>query len=146
MWGTVTWEAKPLAQPIQSNSHCKWWWDVVSEEDLISLINEGAETIWQRPGIFLIYTVSAASLLAMYRDQWPFWTSSLRWYKIQIQYFFKHFSDFAQFPTLFRPNLTAYSVARMHLPTYSSLTISMCFGPPITSRSLGTEFFRTLCK
>ena len=29
-------------------------------------------------------------------------------------------------------------------PTYSLLTINLCSGPPITSRSLGIEFYDTL--
>ena len=50
--GPVTWEAKPLALPVQSSDRCMWRLDVGYKEYLISLIVEAATNIRQQPGRF----------------------------------------------------------------------------------------------
>jgi len=50
--GPVTWEAKPLAFPVQSSDRCMWRLDVDCKEYLISLIVETATNIKQQPGSF----------------------------------------------------------------------------------------------
>ena len=55
------------------------------EEKLIARIVEAAATIRQQSGIFECTSVSAVSLLAVYRGRWlNDYTSALNWFEVQL--------------------------------------------------------------
>ena len=134
----VTWEDKPLACPVHSSGHCNWQWDVDSEEDPISLIAEVAAN-W----LFWAHTsVSVASLSAACQGQWPYIsTSAVNWY--EIQHFFRILQWFCLISKLIQTQFDGPKCCKDTSPTYSCLTINLCFGP-ITSQSLSTQFFCTM--
>jgi hypothetical protein len=90
-------------------------------------------------------SVSSALLSAVYWGRWPYvWTCAVNWY--EIQFFLGYLSGFAWFITSGRlSHFDGLWHCKTSCPTCSHLTINLCFGPPITSRSLGMEVFFTLC-
>jgi hypothetical protein len=79
-------------------------------------------------------SVTVALLSAVYQI--------LNWYKIQL--FFRLLQWLCLISSLSQTQFDGPSRSKNASPTCSSLTVNLCYGSPITSRSLGMEFFRIL--
>jgi len=91
-------------------------------------------------------SVCAASLSSVYQGRCPYvWTSALKRYQIQL-FFSWILKWFCLISNLSQTHIHGPWHCKDASPTYSSFTVDLCFGPPITSRSLGMEFFCILYK
>jgi hypothetical protein len=110
-WCEVRWHGRPRQWPAPSNPAI-----VVSGSEMLILkrISFPLSMRQQQHGIFWALTaVSAATLSAVYRGQWPYvWTSALNWYEIQQCF---RVLQWLCFISNLRPKLTVRSNARTHL-------------------------------
>jgi hypothetical protein len=112
--------------------------------DLTCKVSRGPQEVWERVDMHTAHTtISAALFSAMYQGQWLYiWTSALNWYEIQL--FFRILQWFYLISNLSQTQFDSPYCRKDASPTNSSLTMYLCVGPPITTRSLGMEFFHTL--
>ena len=93
----------------------------------------------QLPGIFERISVFASSS-AVYQGRWPYiWTPALNWYEIQL--FFRVLQWFCFMFNLSQTQFDGLQHCKDTSPTYSSLTIYLCFGPPYHPIKFGHEVF-----
>ena len=141
-WCEVCWQWRPSHWLIPSNPKI-----VVSGGemflDLTCKVSRSPQEVWERVDMRTAHTTSsAASLLAMYQGRWMYiWTSALNWYEIQL--FSRILQWFYLISKLSPTQFDSPYCCKDASSTNSSLTIYLCVGPPITTRSLGMEFFHT---
>jgi hypothetical protein len=107
---------------------------------------EAAATIRRQPGIFEQTRQSLLRRCRLFIEVGGRTFEHLLEISTKYTFFFfsEYFSGFAWFPSLIRPYLTVHSAARTHLRHTVAWQWIFVMVPPVFSRSLGMEFFRTL--